>query len=213
MFIQTEESNPEANPSSFIEGLPAYVSLVNEDTGQNMGQFLLNTSGTISYAFTDALPAVTPEIVYFKDYPSKPVEVYFDSVTISLPLRDVNTTRYDVTMDMGFIPTTYQNKDYFYFYQQGSLGLASTITTSNYLSRQFLYQATVAKVQGLSESYVLDGTNFTFAIGGDVAEISQDPDMAFHFISILNNAISDYVPSLGYNNSLQYSDDRIDTII
>mgnify|MGYP003353834907 CR=1 FL=1 len=40
-----------------------------------------------------------------------------------------------------------------------------------------------------------------------------DPDMAFHFISILNNAISDYVPSLGYNNSLQYSDDRIDTII
>jgi hypothetical protein len=50
---------------------------------------------------------VTPETVYFKDYPDKPIPVYFDRVTISLPLRDNNSTRYDVTMDMGFISTAY----------------------------------------------------------------------------------------------------------
>jgi hypothetical protein len=65
----------------------------------------------------------------------------------------------------------------------------------------------------LKESYVLDGGNFTFAIGGEIGEISEDPDLEFHFVSVLNEAVTDYVPSLGFNNSLQYSDDRIDTII
>jgi len=104
VYLLTEESDPSLNPTTYIEGLPAYVRPTLTETGEKLGQFLLNTSGTISYMFTNTLPTnVQPEVVYFKDYPSIPIEVYFAPITLSLPLKDRNDTFHDVTYDMGFI--------------------------------------------------------------------------------------------------------------
>lgn len=82
VHLWTEESDPSLNPTGYIEGLPAYVTPTNLATGEKSTQFLLNTSGTISYMFTNDLPNVTPEFVFFKDYPTTPIEVYFSSITL-----------------------------------------------------------------------------------------------------------------------------------
>lgn len=140
-----------------------------------MGQFLLDTSGTVSYVFVQPadLPAVTPENVFFKDnINANPVEVYFSPVTLQFRRWDDNSTTWDVTFDLGFIDATiYQNNNYFFFPKQGSLGLCPTSFDATYISRQFLYQATVSK--GMEESYIMMGANFTFAIGMTFGEITD----------------------------------------
>ena len=59
--LRTQESDPNANPTGFYEGLPAYVRPKVAGTGEETLQLLLCSSGTVSYTFTDNLPAVTPE--------------------------------------------------------------------------------------------------------------------------------------------------------
>ena len=64
VILQTEETDD--NPTNFKEGLPQYVTLL-DDKGESLGQFLLCTSCTISYMFGTPSPTAAAEPITFRE--------------------------------------------------------------------------------------------------------------------------------------------------
>ena len=85
-----------------------------KDGVEDLGQFLLCTSCTISYMFGTPKTTVTPETIAFREHPDTYIEVAFENRTLeftkatNLGIYNAGET-FKVTMEIGIIDPKYKD--------------------------------------------------------------------------------------------------------